>query len=462
MSTFIQVLTLGLLIPLTIGTPNQLPRFVPPGERRQPAPDGKGTMGGQSAIPSGPLDNPFLHSGKPLVFPAPDGRRFFAAAFNTARELQSFQQKAGIATERIDGILVQLQPAAMKAFLAARMDAKRSGLDLSPFGSRASRQGFDEMVEIWQPNLDRGFNHWIAQRRLTAQQAKVIRSLPFSKQMTAVAALEKKGLYFGNRFQESILDWAQGKKEHQLMLALDVAQYNHPRIRRILARYGWVQTIRGDKSHFVYLGAGRFTAESKPRRIDGQQNSTRPTRISDKTGMSGSKAKQTAPSRSSKTEAPVALTSSGKAVSRTYAPEAFRNHAAELSRRLSEVYFARAGRALYITSGYRSPRSQARAMYHNLRAYGVTYVLRTYKQRAAAREVVAAYSHNRRYPARALATMVATIERQVQRGVYVSRHMLGRAFDVRKRSTELPALRQTVASLRGHVGVEANHFHCQF
>ena len=38
------------------------------------------------------------------------------------------------------------------------------------------------------------------------------------------------------------------------MLALDVAQFGDARVRRILARHGWFQTVASDKPHFTYLG----------------------------------------------------------------------------------------------------------------------------------------------------------------------------------------------------------------
>jgi hypothetical protein len=38
------------------------------------------------------------------------------------------------------------------------------------------------------------------------------------------------------------------------MLALDVSQFSNNRVRRILARHGWFQTVKSDMPHFTYLG----------------------------------------------------------------------------------------------------------------------------------------------------------------------------------------------------------------
>jgi hypothetical protein len=39
------------------------------------------------------------------------------------------------------------------------------------------------------------------------------------------------------------------------MLAFDVAEYKNERVREILARRGWFQTVVSDLPHFTYLGA---------------------------------------------------------------------------------------------------------------------------------------------------------------------------------------------------------------
>ena len=38
------------------------------------------------------------------------------------------------------------------------------------------------------------------------------------------------------------------------MLALDVEHFADERVRRILARHGWFQTVLSDLPHFTYLG----------------------------------------------------------------------------------------------------------------------------------------------------------------------------------------------------------------
>lgn len=131
---------------------------------------------------------------------------------------------------------------------------------------------------------------------------------------------------------------------------------------------------------------------------------------------------------------------------------------------LTTGYYNHAGRQLVITSGYRTPSGQARAMYNNLRRYGVAYVLRVYRQKAAVREIVAAYKPRRARPRRAIAAMTRVIEAQTQRGLFVSRHLLGRAFDVRSRGrhgARLSLLREVTQEMGGRVLVEKSHYHVE-
>jgi uncharacterized protein YcbK (DUF882 family) len=131
-------------------------------------------------------------------------------------------------------------------------------------------------------------------------------------------------------------------------------------------------------------------------------------------------------------------------------------------RELIDSYFERAGTYLHITSGFRSPQAQAEAMYHNLRAYGKSYVSRVYGGSAAAIAIIELYSGNQKNRAAAINSMAAIIQSQVAAGVYVSRHLLGKAFDIRLRGTNLSVLRKIVRSLGGRLGVERDHYHVEF
>jgi hypothetical protein len=47
---------------------------------------------------------------------------------------------------------------------------------------------------------------------------------------------------------------APGASQHLSMVAFDAAEYRDLRVRRLLARHGWFQTVLSDLPHFTYLG----------------------------------------------------------------------------------------------------------------------------------------------------------------------------------------------------------------
>lgn len=98
---------------------------------------------------------------------------------------------------------------------------------------------------------------------------------------------------------------------------------------------------------------------------------------------------------------------------------------------VARIYFARTGRTLEITSGYRSPRRQADAMYVKLSVGGS---LGLYKRQDLTRPLLDAYRQGRKKrwkKDRIVAAMAEVLQGQVERGQYLSRHMRGLAFDVR-------------------------------
>lgn len=127
-------------------------------------------------------------------------------------------------------------------------------------------------------------------------------------------------------------------------------------------------------------------------------------------------------------------------------------------------YETEAGQPLIVTSDRRTSAAQAIAMYNLFRMYGERYVIILYRRRGAVYEIHRAYKANRRRRGRALAAMTRVIQVQVARGVFISKHMLGRAFDVRSigpNGARLDILRKVVKQAGGRVVVERNHYHVE-
>lgn len=100
--------------------------------------------------------------------------------------------------------------------------------------------------------------------------------------------------------------------------------------------------------------------------------------------------------------------------------------------RIAEEFHQRTGRGIVITSGTRSAREQAEAMYAKIRLG--QRLTRLYLDYDAASEIQSAYRANRRRGrARCVRAMARVIEAQVERGCFISRHLRASAADVRSR-----------------------------
>jgi hypothetical protein len=177
--------------------------------------------------------------------------------FAGAEEVETFQRAARAEAQEIDGVSIELQPAAMRALLAARAEAQAEGLDVTPRdGSESARRGYADTVRLWNSRLLPALEYWRAQGRLTDEEAERVRRLPVREQVGAVLELERAGVYFSKDFSKSILHSvaAPGASQHLSLLAFDAAEYADGDVRRILARHGWFRTVRSDCPHFTYLG----------------------------------------------------------------------------------------------------------------------------------------------------------------------------------------------------------------
>ena len=177
--------------------------------------------------------------------------------FTTEEQVTKFQEDAGFKTEYMSYDYVELQPEALKHLLKARDEARKEGLDITPRdGAEAGRRNYEDSVRLWNSRFDPALDYWLSQGRLTAEQVDRMRGLPLSQQIAEVLELEKAGIYFSKDLSKSILYSiaAPGTSQHIHMLAFDVNEFENPRIREIMGKHGWFQTVLSDLPHFTFLG----------------------------------------------------------------------------------------------------------------------------------------------------------------------------------------------------------------
>jgi hypothetical protein len=177
--------------------------------------------------------------------------------FTTEEQVTKFQDDAGFEAEVIGFDEVELQPEALKKLNKAREEAQKEGLDITPRdGAEAARRNYEDSVRLWNSRFEPALDYWLSQGRLTADQVARLRSLPLSQQIAEVLELEKTGIYFSKDLSKSILYSiaAPGTSQHIAMLAFDVNEFENPRVREIMAKHGWFQTVLSDLPHFTFLG----------------------------------------------------------------------------------------------------------------------------------------------------------------------------------------------------------------
>jgi hypothetical protein len=171
--------------------------------------------------------------------------------------VERFQREAGWRTEILDGAVVELQPRAMAALISARREAEGQRLSVTPRGgNEAGRRSFADSLRLWRSRCDPALEYWCAEGRLAGEEAERLRGLSLREQASAVLELERGGIFFSKDFKKSILQSvaAPGASQHLAMLAFDVAEFQDARVRALLARHGWFQTVLSDLPHFTYLG----------------------------------------------------------------------------------------------------------------------------------------------------------------------------------------------------------------
>lgn len=177
--------------------------------------------------------------------------------FNNEAEVSAWQSGISKSSESIGGATIELQTPAMNALKKAINDAKQSGTTITPRGgSDAARRNYAGTVKNWESRVNPGLTHWVGKGKITQADANRIKALAIPEQISEIFKLEAQGIYFATGFSKSIIYSVAppGTSQHISMLALDVTEYDNAKVRDILAKNGWFQTVVSDLPHFTYLG----------------------------------------------------------------------------------------------------------------------------------------------------------------------------------------------------------------
>lgn len=176
--------------------------------------------------------------------------------FDDEEAVTAFQAGLSTSSEKFGALTVALQSAAMNALKEARGEAEHARLSIGPRAADSSRRDYRHTVDLWASRVNPGLVYWVRKGKVTKAEADRITKLSASDQVPEILKLEQSNIFFAQSRDKSIIYSVAppGTSQHLSMLALDVKQFDNAKVRAILARHGWFQTVTSDLPHFTYLG----------------------------------------------------------------------------------------------------------------------------------------------------------------------------------------------------------------
>ena len=176
--------------------------------------------------------------------------------FKSEAEVSAFQNGLQKSKEKIGGFDVELQTAAMKGLQDAIGEVEQSNLNITPRGADSAKRDYAGTVELWASRVVPGLANYVGNGNLSEAEASKIRALSPFEQVSEIFKLESQGMFFSKDLSKSIIYSVAppGTSQHLSMLALDVSEHDDSKVRDILAKHGWFQTVVSDLPHFTFLG----------------------------------------------------------------------------------------------------------------------------------------------------------------------------------------------------------------
>ena len=176
--------------------------------------------------------------------------------FRDDADVDAFQNSVEAASKKIGGSTIELQKVAMDDLSDAIDEARKAGLSITARGADSGKRDYEQTRRLWASRVNPGMKYWVAKGRVSAAEAKRIQALATFQQVPEILRLEQSGTYFAKSLDKSIIYSVAppGTSQHLAMLAFDVAEFDNARVRAILAKHKWFQTVASDLPHFTYIG----------------------------------------------------------------------------------------------------------------------------------------------------------------------------------------------------------------
>ena len=197
--------------------------------------------------------------------------------FLEAKEVDAFHEQVKTKEIVINAVPIVLQKKAADALEEAIQEAASFGLRITALdGTIAGKRNFTDTVRIWNSRFFPALEYWVARGKIDRASADAAANAKFPDQIAKVMEWEAKGYFFSTGFSKSIFNSVAppGTSQHLSMIAFDVVEASNPRVRSIMNKHGWFQTIRTDNPHFTFLGVDEEQLSSRglKRFVRGGQN----------------------------------------------------------------------------------------------------------------------------------------------------------------------------------------------
>jgi len=171
--------------------------------------------------------------------------------------VQAFHQRLETTELNVDGAAIRLQTPAAKSMATLLESAGALNLHIRPLdGAVAGGRDFADTSRIWNSRVEPALEYWTRRGKISVEDGSTFRSLPLKDQIEKIIQWEESGLLFGTGRGICIFSSTAppGTSQHLSLIAFDVAPPVTSIVRTLFNANGWYQTVRGDVSHFTYLG----------------------------------------------------------------------------------------------------------------------------------------------------------------------------------------------------------------
>src|SRR3954469_12123068 len=177
--------------------------------------------------------------------------------FKDEAAVSSFRTRLETQFITVRGADIVLQKAAAESLYRVLEEATNGQIMLVPLdGSVAGGRTYDDTVKLWNSRFQPALEFWVKRGTISPEEEADVRSMALDEQVAKVIDWESKGLWFGTNRNASIFSSTAppGTSQHLALLALDIPPPITPEKRALMNSNGWFQTVKGDVSHFTYLG----------------------------------------------------------------------------------------------------------------------------------------------------------------------------------------------------------------